>query len=236
AVALARASFTVVATMRNLGKAASLQARAKAEGVTLDVRQLDVQDEHSVDACVRDVLRDHGRIDVLVNNAGAGFLGTLEQTSFEDLRRTMDINFFGVWRVTRAVLPAMRAARSGRIISVTSIGGLIGQPFNDAYCAAKFAVEGWMESLAPVVKRLGIHVSLIEPGPVNAAYIAGTQEAFATVGQTGDDVAAVIVEAATAESPHLRYVTSDVVRGLVARKYVDPTGDTVLAMSGARLP
>ena len=174
----------------------------------------------------------------------------------------MDINFFGVWRVTRAVLPAMRTARSGRIISVTSIGGLIGQPFNDAYCAAKFAVEGWMESLAPVVKRLGIHVSLVEPGPVNtefvaavragaagrrelesepyrpllAAYLAGTQEAFATVGQTRDDVAAVIVEAATAESPHLRYVTSEVVRGLVARKYVDPTGDTVLTMAGARLP
>jgi len=262
AVALARKDFTVVATMRNLGKAAALQACAKADGVALDVRQLDVQDEHSVDACVRDVLRDHGRIDVLVNNAGAGFLGTLEQTSFDDLRRTFDVNFFGVWRVTRAVLPAMRAAGSGRIISVTSIGGLIGQPFNDAYCAAKFAVEGWMESLAPVVKRLGIHVSLVEPGPVNtefvaavragaagrrelesepyrpllAAYLAGTQEAFATVGQTRDDVAAVIVEAATAESPHLRYVTSEVVRGLVARKYVDPTGDTVLAMAGARLP
>ena len=262
AVALARKDFTVVATMRNLGKAAALQACAKADGVALDVRQLDVQDEHSVDACVRDVLRDHGRIDVLVNNAGAGFLGTLEQTSFDDLRRTFDVNFFGVWRVTRAVLPAMRAAGSGRIISVTSIGGLIGQPFNDAYCAAKFAVEGWMESLAPVVKRLGIHVSLVEPGPVNtefvaavragaagrrelesepyrpllAAYLAGTQEAFATVGQTRDDVAAVIVEAAMAESPHLRYVTSEVVRGLVARKYVDPTGDTVLAMAGARLP
>src|SRR5213080_757154 len=144
AVALARKDFTVVATMRNLGKAAALQARAKADGVALDVRQLDVQDEHSVDACVRDVLRDHGRIDVLVNNAGAGFLGTLEQTSFEDLRRTMDINFFGVWRVTRAVLPAMRTARSGRIISVTSIGGLIGQPFNDAYCAASSPSRaGW---------------------------------------------------------------------------------------------
>ena len=262
AVALARAGFAVVATMRNLGKAAALQARAKSEGVTLDVRQLDVQDEHSVESCVRDVLRDHHRIDVLVNNAGAGFLGTLEQTSFEDLRRTMDVNFFGVWRVTRAVLPAMRAARAGRILSVTSVGGLIGQPFNDAYCAAKFAVEGWMEALAPVVKRLGIQVSLIEPGPVNtefvptvrasiagraelesepyrpllAAYLAGTQEAFATLGQTGDDVAAVIVKAATADSPHFRYVTSEVVRGLVAHKYVDATGDTVVALSGARLP
>src|SRR5947208_15214972 len=176
AVALARKDFTVVATMRNLGKAAALQACAKADGVALDVRQLDVQDEHSVDACVRDVLRDHGRIDVLVNNAGAGFLGTLEQTSFEDLRRTMDINFFGVWRVTRAVLPAMRTARSGRIITNTSIGGLIGQPFNDAYCAAKFAVEGLMESLAPVARRVGVWISLIEPGPVNTGFVASVRE------------------------------------------------------------
>jgi len=262
AVALARAGFTVVATMRNLDKAGPLRARAKSDGVPLDTRRLDVQDDRSVEACVRDVLRDHGAIDVLLNNAGAGFLGTLEQTSFEDLRRTMDVNFFGVWRVTRAVLPAMRGARSGRILTVTSVGGLIGQPFNDAYCAAKFAVEGCMESLAPVLKRLGIHVSLVEPGPVNtefvaavrasaagraelaneayqallSAYLAGTAEAFASVGQTGDDVATVVVEAATTAAPHFRYVTSEIVHGLVARKYVDPTGDSVLALSGARLP
>ena len=119
-----------------------------------------------------------------------------------------------------------------------------------------------MEALAPVVKRLGVHVALIEPGPVNtefvptvrasiagraelesepyrallASYLAGTQEAFAAVGQTGDDVAAVIVEAATAERPHFRYVTSELVRGLVAHKFVDPSGDTVVALSGARLP
>src|SRR2546427_12536048 len=136
AVALARKDFTVVATMRNLGKAAALQARAKADGVALDVRQLDVQDEHSVDACVRDVLRDLGRIDVLVNNAGAGFLGTLEQTSFDDLRRTFDANFFGVWRVTRAVLPATRAAGSGRTTSVTSIAPRLAQPLTGRECAA----------------------------------------------------------------------------------------------------
>jgi NAD(P)-dependent dehydrogenase (short-subunit alcohol dehydrogenase family) len=198
---------------------------------------------------------------VLVNNAGAGHFGTTEMVSPEELQRTMDVNFYGVYRATRAVLPSMRAARSGRIISVTSIGGLIGQPFNDAYCAAKFAVEGMMESLASVMNRLGVHVSLIEPGPVLTefvastrkraeatpvlpdeayrplmeAYLAGTEKVFATVGQTGDDVAKVIVEAATAEAPQLRYVTSEVVRGLVARKYVDPTGASALAVSGGRL-
>ena len=145
---------------------------------------------------------------------------------------------------------------------MTSIGGLIGQPFNDAYCAAKFAVEGMMEGLAPVMKRLGVHISLIEPGPVLTefvsstrkraeaapavpdeayrplmeAYLAGTQQAFASVGQTGDDVAKVIVEAATAEAPQLRYVTSEVVRGLVKQKYVDPTGASSLAVSAGRLP
>src|SRR2546430_17266062 len=88
AVALARAGFTVVATMRNLGKAAALQARARSEGVALDVRQLDVQDEHSVDSCVRDVLGDHRRIDVLVKNAGAGFLGNLGPPAFVDMAGT----------------------------------------------------------------------------------------------------------------------------------------------------
>lgn len=153
----------------------------------------------------------------------------------------------------------MRAARSGRIISISSIGGLIGQPFNDAYCAAKFAVEGMMESLAPVAKKFGVHVSLVEPGPVNTefvasvvkqtdaikipdyspmmkAYLDGSRQFFATSGQAGDDIAAVIVEAATATSPHLRYLTSDMIRGVASRKYVDTSGDSIVAMTGARLP
>ncbi|MEW5858284.1 MAG: SDR family oxidoreductase [Cyanobacteriota bacterium] len=262
AVLLAQSGFTVVATMRNLEKRNPLETRAKTENVTLDVRRLDVQDAASIDECVNSVVRDYGQIDVLVNNAGAGYLGTLEQTSIDDLNQTMDVNFFGVWRVTQAVLPLMRSAGSGRIITVTSVGGLIGHPFNDAYCAAKFAVEGFMESLAPVVKRLGISVSLIEPGAINTefvasvletranlqqpvpeayskmldAYLAATEQVFATIGQTGDDIAKVIAEAATADVPHFRYQTSDLIRGLVSSKYVDPTGDAVVAMSGDRLP
>jgi len=220
------------------------------------LRQLDVCDQASVDACVGATLGAHGHIDVLVNNAGAGRLGTTEQLTMGAVQATFDVNFFGVWRVTQAVLPGMREARSGRILSVSSIGGLLGQPFNDAYCAAKFAVEGMMESLATVAAQLGIHVSLIEPGPVHTefvasvraahgdaapdayqplleAYLGNTMARFSNAGQTGDDIARVILEAATAEAPHLRYVTSAMVQGLAGRKYVDTTGDSIVAMMTA---
>jgi NAD(P)-dependent dehydrogenase (short-subunit alcohol dehydrogenase family) len=262
AILLAQAGFRTIATMRDPSKAAALRERAAKDGVEIEVRQLDVQDSASVDACIAGVLADFGRIDVLVNNAGAGCAGSLEQLSIDDLQRSMDVNFFGVCRTTHAVLPAMRSVGSGRIITVSSVGGLVGQVFNDAYCAAKFAVEGLMESLAPVVKRFGIHVSLIEPGPVKTefiasvqrqamgspriamapygallnSYIAAVQQAFATLGQTGDDVAKVIVEAATAAEPHFRYTTSEAARGFAALKYVDPTGDSAAALAGARLP
>ena len=261
AVQLAQAGLAVVATMRNPAKAAALKAEAAAVGVELDVRALDVQDAASIAACVNGVLGDYGRIDLLVNNAGSGFLGTMEETTFEQLTQVMDVNFYGVWRVTEAVFPHMRRAGSGRIVTHTSIGGLIGQPFTDAYCAAKFAVEGFMESLAPAASRLGIHVSIVEPGPVATEFVATVREklgqnqpteasaAYTTMrdsylaastqvfamAQTGADVARVIVEAATAEQPHLRYVTSDLVRGIAGRKYVDLTGDSIIAMTGSRL-
>jgi NAD(P)-dependent dehydrogenase (short-subunit alcohol dehydrogenase family) len=261
AIMLAQAGFTVIATMRNLAKADALKARAESAGVALDIRQLDVQDQASVDGCVQAVFDRYGQMDLLVNNAGGGYLGSLEQVSLAELQRVMDLNFYGVWRVTQAIFPAMRAAGSGHIITVTSMGGLNAQPFNDAYCAAKFAVEGAMESLAPVAQRLGIRLSLIEPGPVNtefvanvqaqsdltrlmndpiyaplfATYVKGTQEAFGTNGQTADEVAAVIVEAATSAAPHFRYPTSERTRMLAARKYVDPTGDSAVALAGTRL-
>lgn len=261
AVLLAHQGFEVVATLRDNTRAEALQARAAAEGVRLHVRTLDVSSDASVQGCVKDVLQAHGRIDLLVNNAGAGYLGTMEQTSEEALRRTMEVNFFGVWRVTQAVFAAMREQGSGRIISVSSIGGLVGQPFNDAYCAAKFAVEGFMEALAPVAARLGIHVSLVEPGPVStefvnnvlstgngtqgsgpevyrnllAAYMQQSSKLYAGGSQSADDVAKIIIEAATAQAPHLRYITSDAMRTFFAFKTQDATGDTLLQQMGKRL-
>ena len=155
AIAFAMAGYQTIATMRDTSKKDELLALAKANGVKIKVERLDVQKKKSIESCVKKVLRKYGDIDVLVNNAGAGFLGGLEQTSDKDLERTMGINFFGVWYVTKAVFPHMRARGSGRIITVTSVGGLIGQPFNDAYCAAKFAVEGMMEAMAPPGQTVG---------------------------------------------------------------------------------
>lgn len=262
AVALAESGFQVVATMRNLTKADALRAAAEAANVDIDIQVLDVEDDDSASHAVDYTLSTYGRIDVLVNNAGAGYGGTTEQTSIKDLRNVLEVNFVGVWRMTRAVLPHMREAKSGRIISVSSIGGLIGQPFNDAYCAAKFAVEGMMESLAPVLRGIGIHVSVIEPGPVLTQFIANlgglalrseeelaidpyadplnkyliaVRGRFNDVGQTGEDIAQIIVEAATAEQPNFRYQTSDAVRGMTGMKFVDPTGNAQITMVAGSL-
>lgn len=254
AIHLAKAGFEVVATLRNLEKAERLRTRAAEEGVRLDIRELDVASDASVRQCLEGVRQSHGHIDVLVNNAGAGFFGAMEQTPLEVLRQLMEVNFYGVWRMTQAVYPTMRERRSGRIITISSIAGMLGQPLNDAYSASKFAVEGFMESLAQVARHQGIHISLVQPGPVVTEFINNIQNnrpttrglddpgpyqpmlaayssqanAFYGKWQTADDVARVTVEAATAAQPHLRYVTSDRVREMVARKYVDPTGDTSL--------
>lgn len=253
AVLMAKAGFQVVATLRNPDKAERLRARAAQEGVELDIRALDVESEASIRQCMEGVLQRYGRVDVLVNNAGVGHFGSLEQTPEQALRRVMEVNFFGVWRMTQAVFPVMRERGSGHIITISSIGGALAQPFFEAYSASKFAAEGFMESLAQVARPLGVHLSLIQPGPVATEFmnttLAGSNGMAGDVGpyralcdafqaqagvhfsrwQTADDVARVALEAATAAQPHLRYVTSEDVRRQMARKYVDLTGDSCLA-------
>ncbi len=261
AVRLAEAGWQVVATMRDTGKSAALLDEAGKAGVAVEVAALDVTEQASIDHAVADVLARHGRIDLLVNNAGAGFLGSVEQTSDADLRRTMEVNFFGVWNMTKAVVPHMRQRRSGRIVSVTSVGGLLGQPFNEAYCAAKFAVEGMMEGFAPLARQMGIKVSLVEPGPINtefvasvrsssaqaiagmsepyagmvASYMGTTGNVFATYGQTGDDIARIIVDLAGQDDPQFRTITSDFAKAMVKPKVVDETGNNVVDLFAARL-
>jgi NAD(P)-dependent dehydrogenase (short-subunit alcohol dehydrogenase family) len=124
---------------------------------------LDVRDEESVRAGVEKVLAEAGRIDVLVNNAGYALASLIEEATTEEAEAMFDTNFFGIVRMTKAVLPAMRRQRRGTIINVGSLAGLVGVPGEGFYAASKFAIEGYSESLRYEVEPLGIHVSIVEP-------------------------------------------------------------------------
>jgi NAD(P)-dependent dehydrogenase (short-subunit alcohol dehydrogenase family) len=250
ALQAAAAGHTVVATMRDLAKAGALRDAASENGVTVDIRQLDITDQDSIDACVASVLADHGRIDALVNNAGAGHVGTIENETLDDVRAVMEVNFFGVVAATKAVLPHLRAV-GGRVVTVTSVGGAVGQPFSEAYCAAKFAVEGFMESLTPVAATVGVSVSVVEPGAVASEFVPNIGLSSATMvaeagvygpalagylrtsgssfskAQSSKDAAAAIVEVLVSDAPPARAQTSDGARAFVGTKYVDLDGSAV---------
>jgi NAD(P)-dependent dehydrogenase (short-subunit alcohol dehydrogenase family) len=125
---------------------------------------MDIRDEASVRDAVAAVLAREGRIDILVNSAGIAIAGAVEDTSIEEARHQFDVNFFGILRVCRAVLPGMRERRAGSIVNIGSIGGLIAIPYQGFYSASKFALEGLSESLRLEVRQFGVHVVLIEPG------------------------------------------------------------------------
>ena len=181
-------------------------------------------------AAVETILREAGRIDVLVNNAGYGSYGALEDVPLDEARRQFDVNIFGLARLTQLVLPPMRAQRSGRIVNVSSIGGKIGEPFGSWYHATKFAVEGLSDSLRMELRQFGIDVVVIQPGAIisewnriardgllkysgDGAYRDGAR-AYAKIMESADHgwipsppsvVARTIVKAAQARRPRTRY-------------------------------
>jgi NAD(P)-dependent dehydrogenase (short-subunit alcohol dehydrogenase family) len=165
-IELAKTGFRVVATMRDLGRRDRLDQAATAAGVAgqVDIRALDVTDFDTLPGLVDAVVRDYGRLDVLVNNAGFAVAGFAEDIKLEELRRQFETNFFGAVAMTKAALPAMRRQHSGHIIMVSSIGGLLGSVSVSSYSASKHALEGWSESLRLEVNALGIKVVLVEPG------------------------------------------------------------------------
>lgn len=167
AIQLAEQGHKVYASMRNLEKSALLQETAAKRNVKINILQLDVLNDQSIENCMAEIIKNDQSIDVLINNAGAGFIRTMEQASMDEIKHVMDINFYGPIRCCKAVLPHMRKQKSGHIINISSVGGLVGQPVNEIYCAAKFALEGLTESLATYLEPyFGIHISLIEPGGV----------------------------------------------------------------------
>ena len=133
---------------------------------------MDVDSEASVAEGVERILRERGRIDVLVNNAGFGVAGAIEDTTVEEARAQLETNFLGTHRLCRAALPGMRERRSGRIVNIGSLAGLVSVPFQAFYCATKYAVEAYTEALRMEVRPFGIHVSLVEPGDFATGFTA----------------------------------------------------------------
>ncbi|MDQ6768464.1 MAG: oxidoreductase [Gemmatimonadota bacterium] len=152
--------YRAVVTARNPAKVEDIAA---PHGDRALVLELDVTDPVEVDAAVKSADRRFGRIDVLVNNAGIGYFGAVEESDEEEIRRMFEINFFGLANMTRAVLPIMRRRRSGHIVNISSIGGLKSFPTLAYYNATKYAVEGFSEALALEVAPLGIKVTIVEP-------------------------------------------------------------------------
>ncbi|MBF6049186.1 SDR family NAD(P)-dependent oxidoreductase [Streptomyces sp. NRRL B-1677] len=253
AVAAAGAGFTVVATLRDPGRADALRAAASEAGVELDVRRLDITDEASIAGTVAEVLAAYGRLDAVVNNAGVGSVGTLELLSMEQIRAAFEVNFFGTIAVTRAALPHLRASR-GRLVTVGSAYGVAGQPFNEPYCASKGATEVYLESLAPVAAEVGVRVSVIEPGPVSSSFVANipvdrpamlagagdygpafrnylqhVPRMIASAVQTPQEVAAIVLDVLTDPAPPFRVQTSPFSKDFVAGKLADTDGAAVVS-------
>jgi NAD(P)-dependent dehydrogenase (short-subunit alcohol dehydrogenase family) len=215
--------------MRDLARKEPLERALRDAGLSERVTfvQLDVTDPSSIEAAIKSVMAQTGStLDVVVHNAGIAVAGVLEDLSDDDMRRVMETNFFGPLNLTRALLPTFRAQRRGRIVLLSSQAAFAGQPGNSMYCASKWALEGWAESLAYEVDPIGIDVVLIEPGPyrteiwnstkwvvpADSAYLPWLkrlrQAADRHQAQTSRDpkeVAAVIAKALEARRPRFRY-------------------------------
>jgi len=233
AIMLARAGIHTYASMRNLKKYKTITELASAENLPLQVVQLDVNDKKSVIEAITKIVTEKERIDVLVNNAGYGLLGSLEDVSIEEMKAQFETNFFGVIRVTQLVLPIMRKQKSGTIVNVSSVGGRIGLPVLSAYHSTKFALEGLSESMSYELESFGIRVVIIEPGVIrtnimNSSIVAKKAQDpkspyFSLIQKVEnnfklmmenessppEEVAKVILGVVTSENPQLRYTVGN---------------------------
>jgi NAD(P)-dependent dehydrogenase (short-subunit alcohol dehydrogenase family) len=237
---LARAGFNTYASMRNLEKSKNITEIAKKEKLPLQVVQLDVNNDGSVKDAIVKIIKVDKRIDVLINNAGYGLFGSVEDTSIEEIKAQFETNFFGVVRVTQQVLPLMRRQNSGTLVNVSSVGGRIGLPALSAYHSTKFALEGLSESIAFELEPFGIRVVIIEPGVIRTNILNSSSSAkkaldpkspYFSLSQklndnfrsmmesesssSPEEVATVILQAVTSENPQLRYSVGDDAANLI---------------------
>ncbi|TQM42687.1 oxidoreductase [Pseudonocardia cypriaca] len=212
---LHEAGFIVYGAARSVDRMAALAAAG------LQTVALDVTDESSTEKVVAEILAVHGRLDVLVNNAGYGSYGALEDVPMAEARSQIEVNLFGLAHLTRAVLPAMRARRSGTIVNISSMGGRLATPLGAWYHASKFAVEGLSDALRLELRRFGIDVVVIEPGLIRTEWgskAARKLRATSSEGPYGDEAEAIAVSLENGARPDAPRTSSpDVVASAVAR-------------------
>ena len=225
AILLNQQGYKVYGAARRTNEMKSLESKG------ISVISLDLTQDKSIVTCVNTILEKEGRIDILINNAGYGSYGAIEDVSIDEARRQFEVNIFGLARITQLVLPAMRKNKSGRIVNISSMGGKIYTPYGGWYHATKHALEGWSDCLRLEVKPFGVDVVIVEPGGIKTpwgliaaehlkktsgegAYSAGVNKAlnimekmYAGKNLTDQEVLAKeIAKAATTSRPKIRYV------------------------------
>jgi NAD(P)-dependent dehydrogenase (short-subunit alcohol dehydrogenase family) len=232
---LAQRGYRVFAAGRSAEKRAQLNALAKEKNLPLETLELDVCDDPSVQRAVAAVLAKAGAIDVLFNNAGVNFSAAVEDLRMEDWRRQFETNFFGVLRVTQAVVPHMRERKRGRIVMMSSVSGFVTAPTQGAYSSSKFALEAMSNALRLELYPFGVQVVLIEPGyivtgiqqaamelskpylekmsngpyaPLYARFLASVTGARAKSKTTPEDCARIVLQAIGAPNPRIRYLVT----------------------------
>ncbi len=171
ALALAREGYHTYATMRDITKSDKIKELGEKNGLKISVLELDVDNDNSVKVAIKKILDEKQRIDVLVNNAGWGLWGCVEDVSVDEFKTQFETNFFSVIRLIQEVGPTMRKQGSGKIINISSVAGRIGFPASPAYISSKFALEGLSESLRLEMAPFGVDVIIIEPGVIKTNFL-----------------------------------------------------------------
>ena len=229
-LALARDGFYTFATVRNSKKAEKILQIAKKENLNIEIIELDVDDEKSISAAIEKIISKKQRIDVLVNNAGWGLFGSVEDVSMKDFRAQFETNFFGIISIIQKVAPIMRKQGSGVIVNVSSVAGRIGFPGSPAYISSKFALEGLSESLRYELGQFGVKTVIIEPGVIKTNFFSSMKIAepkpdspykeitekvimgikmMAELGTPPSEVATTILHAIKEENPRPRYIVGN---------------------------
>ncbi|MBW8481263.1 SDR family NAD(P)-dependent oxidoreductase [Actinomadura parmotrematis] len=262
AVALAERGYRVVASVHSRDRTAGLDALLARSGAAVEVAELDVTDHAAIPAFVAAAAARHGGLHAVVSNAGVSGVDTFENEDLASYRRTFEVNVFGPVALLKGSLPHLRAG-GGRFVAVSSIAGVLGLPFQESYSGSKFALEGVLEAFAPVARRVGVAVSVVEAGPMStgAARVADWDRVLAGAGpytkvlrryldnaiawraelpgmpatQTAAEVAAVIADLLGRDDPPFRCQTAPDTRRLVARKLADLDGAAAGAVTGGWL-